>query len=619
MIIPRQFRIYGSLVLILAAAMLLAACGDDATATPRPAPTATTAPAATAVPAATDVPAATAVPAPTAVPAATAMTTGFPKAGVGGVPASVGKLTLAVDAWSWERWNPVSLEGVAYLQDYINVFMLMRDVDHSIVSGLFTEWSLDDTGFEFTIHPDAMWQTGRPITVEDLKWNVEAQRGDYTPDFKGHLSATRIKDQIDTVEAYDDKHGKFVTFFPVPDFLAFYSGTGFHQVHFGDSEYLQEYGVDYFEDNPSGGGPYTVNLFKPGERLVLDRWDDFWGDTAWYHKPQHESVEIIVSADEAARFGLLKSEQVDAVVNIPYAVADDLVRSENFKERGINPEQGNLWTQTIRGTGNYHITYVNLDHPSILGHPSDSTDGPSTEDIPPFDDIRVREAMELAVDKVSISKNAHYGFSEPLAGLWFKGSFGYDPELEVSPYDPERAQQLLNEAGYEDGFSTDIYYGPFSNSPGIKEWLEAAASYWKAVGIDVNLFEIHFSEFYARCCFGGPEELERAYRPLIVNTWGRQEHASVMVNYGYHETGSYMIQWDDTTEDLWQISQSTTDETKLMAALDGLRDYVTVENRWVMPMAEVSVVQGYTDRVLAHPTAPHSAVWEQLWRVVLRD
>ena len=591
------------LVLIIAVAAVLVACGSSATATSRP-PAATTAPAATAVPAATT--------APTAVPTAEAMMMGkFPKAGADGVPSNVEKFTISVDGWGWDSLNPVQMEGVAFLQDYINVFLLTRDEDHNIVSGLLTEWSFDDTGLEFTIHPDATWQTGRPITVADLAWDVRAKRGLEFEGFSGHLSANRFKEQIKDVEIYDDKHGKFVTFAPTPDFVAFYSGSGYHQVHWGDSEYLQEYGWEYFEDNPSGGGPYTVELWKPGERIVFNRWDDFWGDTDWYHKPQHETMEILLTTDEAARFALLRSEQVDAVVNIPYIVARDLPRSEFFAGRGINPEQGDLWTQAITSTGNMHITFVNLN--------SDAIDPPKPEDIPPFDDIRVREALELAVDKVAISEAAHYGFTKPLAQLYFTGSFGNRPDREVSAYDPDRAKQLLEEAGYGDGFKTEIYYGPFSNSPGIKEWLEAAAAYWNAVGIDMDIFEIPASEFYGRCCFGGPDNLERAYRPLNVMTWGRQEHGSVLLNYGYHRTGSYNCCWDDFTEGQWEITQTTTDVNGQLAAMDAINDYVIHEKRWIIPMDEVAVVQGYTDRVLAHPTPPHASVFEQLWRVVLRD
>ena len=613
-------RVWG-LLLIVALAVSFAltgvACGsDDGEPTAAAAPTAaSTAPEPTAAPSGSgESPTTEAVPTqvsvPTTAPSPVAVAGGFPAPGVDGVPESVGKFTVAVDGWGWDDLNPVQMQGVTFLQDYINVFLLMRDEEHNIVSGLATDWELNDEGFRFTIHPDAMWQDGSPITAEDVKWNYEASRGDYSPEFTGHLSANRFKEQIGEVEVISDKEVMIRTVSPVPDFVAFYSGSGYHQVHIGNSAYMQEAGVDEFEKNPSGGGPYTVSLWRPSERIELQRWDDFWGDTAWYHAPQHEAMEIILSTDPAARYGLLRSGQVDAVVNIPYVVSKEIPRSEDFDARGINPDQGDQWTQTIRSTGNYNIDFVNLM--------SDSLSPPTAEEVKPFDDIPVREAFELAIDKKAISDTAHFGFTTPMGGLWFTGSFGFQSDIPVSPYDPDRAKELLAEAGYQDGFDVEIYYGPFVNSPGQREWLEAAASFLKEVNIDLKIFEVPTAEFYIRCCFGAPDDLERPYRPLIVQTWGRQEHAGVIANYGYHETGSYICCWDEATEAFWRQANSTTESDVQLEALNGIENHV-LENHWVIPMAEVAVTQGYTDRVLAHPTAPFASSFEQLWRVVLRD
>jgi len=523
------------------------------------------------------------------------------------VPTTVSKLTVAVDGWGRDDLNPVQTLGAAFLPDYFNLLLLMRDENHTIVSGLLSEWHLSDEGFKATLHPKATWQDGTPITAEDIKWNYEAQRGDFAPQFKGHISAARFREQIAEIEVLDSKHIFIRTKNPVPDFIAFYTGAGYHQVHIGPAHYLRKVGVEEYEKKPMGGGPYLVKEWQPGERMVFKRWDDFWGDSAWYHKPQHETLEMLRVTDAASRFALLKSKQVDVAVNIPYAVAKDLPRSEAFGQRGVNPNKGGPWTQTITATGNYNLVFVNLQ--AI----KDAHSKPAPEELKPFDDIRVREAMELALDKATISAKAHFGFSKPMASLWFTGSFGHRPERQVSPYDPARAKQLLQEAGYPNGFSTAIYYGPFVNSPGIREWLEAAASYWKAVGINVELFEIETADFYRRI-----RPPERKWRPLAVQTWGRQEHAGVLVNYGYHTTGSYNCCWDERTNELWQKMNTTTAEAVPLQALAELEDHV-LQQRWMIPMAEVSMVIGYADRVLAHPTAPHAAAFEQLWRIVVRQ
>ena len=234
----------------------------------------------------------------------------------------------------------------------------------------------------------------------------------------------------------------------------------------------------------------------------------------------------------------------------------------------------------------------------------------------PFDDIRVREAMELALDKVAISAKAHFGLTKPMAGLWFTNSFGYRPDLKVSPYDPARAKQLLKEAGYASGFSTTVYYGPFVNSPGIREWLEAAASFWKDVGIEVQIFEIASSEFYSR--FGlGQQQPEREWRPLAVQTWGRQEHMLHIAALGYQAGGTYNCCWDERSSALVEKITSTMDEGVLLTAMAELEDHV-LQQRWVIPMTAVSMVISATP-IASWPIRPrrtprHSSNSGAPWR-----
>lgn len=538
-----------------------------------------------------------------------------PQPAVGGAPATVDKLTVAVDSWGWDTFNTLQSAGPNFLQDYISLLLLLRDENHHIVSGLLTEWSLSAEGFTATIHPKATWQDGTPITAEDIKWNFEAMRGDYAPTFKAHRTAARFREQIDAVQVIDSKHFFVKTKRPVPEFLAFYGGIGYHTILFGPPHYYQKVGIEGYEQKPLGGGPYLLKEFKAGERAVFERWEDFWGDTPWFHKPQHKTLEIVLAPDAAARFALLMSRQADVAVNIPYALAKDLPRSETSGRRGVNPNKGRVWTQTITATGNYNLLFVNLQ--AI----KDAPEKPAPEELKPFDDIRVREAMELALDKAAISDKAHFGLTQPMTSFWFTGSVGHRRERGVSPYDPARAKQLLAEAGYPNGFATTIHWGNFVNSPGIREWLEAAASFWKEVGIEVKIIEHEPTEFIARCCrpmagsTGGV--FERRFRPLIVQTWGRQEDAGIIAGFGYHRNGAYICCWDEHTSALYEKLSTTMDEAIRSQALADLEDYV-LQQRWQIPMAEVSMVIGYSDRVLAHPTPPHAAAFEQLWRIVVR-
>ena len=613
----------GILLLTLAGLLVLAACGGSATSTaPPPAataiPAATQAPAPTAVPAATAKPAATARPAPTEapteVPEAMAKAVKFPTPGVDGVPASVERLTLATEGWSGQDMNPVSQTVVNDLMDNFLTFLLMRDEDHNIVPGLLVEWEDTLEGFSGTIHPDAIWHDGKPITSEDIQWNFYAQRGDFE-EFLGHMSATRFQEEIEEVQIIDDKRFFVKTVRPVLDFTAYYTGVGYHQIHQGPPHILQEMSSVEFENNPRGGGPYTVKLWNPNDRIVFERWDDFWSDSPWYHKPQHEELEILLTVDPAARFALLKSDQADMIATVSYGLASDMPRSDKYIARGINPGQGEPWVQIIKGTGNYMLGFPDV----AATVPGDAANPLTYEEALPFSDIRVREALELAVDKVAISEKAQFGFSKPMAGIWYTGTIGYRPELEVSPYDPEKAKKLLAEAGYPDGFEFDVYWGPWAATPGIVSWLEAAAGYWKGVGLNASIFEIDAQEHANRCCSGAFGERPRGYGPVTVRATGRQSHMATIVNYFLHRDAIIAIRYDDYTDGLFEELYTTSDREEHLRILADIEDRI-LEKRWVVPMSEDAMAMGYSDRVLAHPHSPFlSNAFGWLWRLVMRD
>jgi ABC-type transport system substrate-binding protein len=105
---------------------------------------------------------------------------------------------------------------------------------------------------------------------------------------------------------------------------------------------------------------------------------------------------------------------------------------------------------------------------------------------PPFDDVRVRQALNFALDRDAINERLLYGEGEPMWMLWPKISAYYVDDLEGHyAYDPERARELLAEAGYADGLSLELM--PFPGNPLIQQMAEVAQAQWKEVGVDVEL------------------------------------------------------------------------------------------------------------------------------------
>ena len=295
--------------------------------------------------------------------------------------------------------------------------------------------------------------------------------------------------------------------------------------------------------------------------------------------------------------------------SIPFPVAKDLARSEDGTGIGINPGKDELWTQTLTGANSWQIPFVGL---MARMYADDLPNPPEADEFIEFENILVREALDIAIDRQAIAQKVHFGFSEPQKSIWFSGALGFRDELESPGYEPERAKQLLADAGYPDGFKTRIYLA--SGNPGSKEVLEAVASMWKQIGVDLEIFEIEGGELFARWSVGA---LELHHRPLALQTWLRQDHSGLLANFGYREGGAYICCYDENTNRIQDTLKTTTGVPEQERLLAELEDYI-FEKRWIIRLLELAKVHGYTDRVLAHPMPRHKDRMDHLWRVVMR-
>ena len=513
---------------------------------------------------------------------------------------------MAFDGWGGDVIDPWQYIGTGMMQSYLNLRLLHRDEQMRVVPLWATEWQQTNAGIYLTLNPKATWQDGTPATAEDLKANVEAFMGKYAPEFKGTPRSGQFKRVIQEVQVIDPHHVLIKTEMPDTSFFSLISGANYHQVWFGPSEYLKKVGHEGYIKKPMGGGPYQLKTFKPGERIVWERREDFWGDYPYWQKPQHRVMEWLQAPDEAARFALLRGKQVDMVVNIPYAIAKDLPRSESGR-RGVNPNKGPIWTQTHLANGKMQITF---DAEFIIKEKSPGWEALQDD---PTRHPKVREALELAIDKRAIVENFHYGFTSLNQPIYSMGSFGWRKEQaeKLSPYDPQRAKAVLAEAGYPNGFSTTIHFGVFTGRPGQPEALEAIASYWKDIGVNLTIVQHDPTEYYTRL-----NRPDRAYRPMTLVTWGRQEAGEYIAEQAASSGGGRAV-YNERTDALVKELTRTLDEPTRLRLMAEIEDEV-LRNHWVIPLYDASAVYGYSDRVLAHPIPAYGAHFTDLNRIVLR-
>lgn len=219
-----------------------------------------------------------------------------------------------------------------------------------------------------------------------------------------------------------------------------------------------------------GTGPFKLAEYRKGERIVLDRNPDYWGT-----KPEWDKVTFRPITSDGPRMAALLAGDVDLVDEPPL---QDLERLRK------DPKVSVVETLSNR------VVYLALDQaeptPTIKG-----TDGKN-----PLRDIRVREALSLAIDREAIVKRIMNSTAEPAAQLLAPGLFGTNPDLKVKS-DPKKAKELLAAAGYPNGFELTIGT-PNDRYINDEKIAQAVAQMYSRIGIKTQVDAATVNVFFSR-------------------------------------------------------------------------------------------------------------------------
>ena len=225
-------------------------------------------------------------------------------------------------------------------------------------------------------------------------------------------------------------------------------------------EYTEEVGyLDGFATAPIGTGPFMLEEWLKDERVVLTANPDYWGGT-----PGVSTLIFRPIPEGSARVAALEAGDIDFSIDIPLDAWDRVSNSPN------------LVAVAAPGGRGYRLTFATLwDTP--LANPT------------------VREAISHAIDREAIVEFMFGGLGSLIEGQPFEEAvFGYNPNLSNPPYDPDRARELLAEAGYPDGFEMTFKYSS-GRYPQDREVGEFISSQLEEIGIRVNQVVLESGEF----------------------------------------------------------------------------------------------------------------------------
>jgi peptide/nickel transport system substrate-binding protein len=236
--------------------------------------------------------------------------------------------------------------------------------------------------------------------------------------------------------------------------------------------------------NPVGTGPFKFVEWVKDDHITLEAFDGYWRG-----KPKVDKIIFRVIPDPSAR---LLSLEAGEVHGMEYPNPADFDRIRANKKLTLMSEPGmNVGYMAMNGGQGY--VDANKNGRKDADEPWEKTPGYYE----PLTKVKVRQAINMAIDKKSIVKNIYKGTASVAKNGMPPFMLGYNDKVQDWPYDPARAKKLLAEAGYPDGFEVTLHVMPVSrpymfDPPKIGE---AIQSYLGAVGVKVNFYQVDWGTY----------------------------------------------------------------------------------------------------------------------------
>ncbi|MFA1822144.1 glutathione ABC transporter substrate-binding protein [Virgibacillus oceani] len=376
-----------------------------------------------------------------------------------------GDLVIAKSA-DMVAFDPAGSNDVPSSDVQENVFerLTIQDADMEVQPSLAESWEqVEDDVWEFTLREDVTFHDGSDFNAEVVKANIDRV---LDPDVASQRAF--LYEMVTEVEVVDDYTVRFHTeypFAPLPAHLA-HSGGGMVALEQIEADYeAMENGEEpgsVINENPVGTGYFEFDEWQPGEFVRLVRNEDYWDDNALL-----DSVTFKVVGEDLTRVA-------------------EVTTGDSHMAYPLSPSD----IPQIEGTEDVSV----LQQPSV----SLSYIGFNMEK-EPFDDPLVRQAINMAIDKSQIIDGIYDGIGIPAIGPIPPDVFGYDDSVSGLEFDLEEAQNLLAEAGYEDGFSTTIWTND------SRERIDAATNVQAQlgeIGIDVEVEVLEWGAYLEQTANG---------------------------------------------------------------------------------------------------------------------
>lgn len=416
--------------------------------------------------------------------------------------------------------------------------VLVVERDGKLVPWLAESWTTEDEGrsLVFKIRDGVKCHDGSTLGAEDVKWSIDR--------FREKSIGRSALAPVTEVAVVDDSHVRVSTAEPFAPLLRTftYSTIGVYCKAAHDAAADDE----AFSRHPVGPGPFKFVEWIPGDHMTLEAFDDYWAGA-----PKVKRVEFRVITDEASRVAALEAGEVDVIHAFSPSEYDRL--SKNPDLTVYNPPSAGF----IR---------FNLNTQA-----------------PPFDDVRVRHAIAYAIDRDEIAQGLFLGTAPVAHSLVPANAVGYTDKYDVYGYDPDKAKELLQEAGVPNLSFTFTYgAGRYLLDSDVAALVQAQLA---RVGVDMKVQAMEWAQ-YSDFIRQAPADNQTQ----MSFTWWRTVNGDPDSAIGIYSTkemppagNNVPLYSSDEFEKLYHQQQVETDEQARLQEIDDMQK-VLMEDLPSIPM-----------------------------------
>ena len=331
---------------------------------------------------------------------------------------------------------------------YANIFEgLTRIGAHGeVLPDLAESWAISDDGkvYTFKLHTGVKFHDGTDFNADDVKFSLDRARADNSTNAQKGLFAA-----IASVDVVDPATVKVTLKNP--------QGSLLYNLGWGDAVIVAPETAETNKDKPVGTGPFKFDHWNKGSEITIVKADGYWGDPVFLDK-----AEFRIVPDAAAAIPALLSGDVQAFPFFPAADALPQVEADPRFKVVVGSTEG----ETILSTNNKK---------------------------PPFDNLKVRQAIAHALDrKAIIDGSGTGGYGTPIGSHFSPANAAYIDLTGTYPFDPAKAKELLKEAGFPDGFKATLKLPPVAYA---REGGQVIASELRDVGIQLEIIPVEWADW----------------------------------------------------------------------------------------------------------------------------